>query len=115
MRPTIDSIVKSFLNSGKKHFLLTGNRGIGKTTLFLKLKEVLCDSECYTIPGITTYAVPMEKVMLRNNLTGEEDVIGVFRDGWMETVSKGFQKLGVRSVEDAIEETASVWMTSAPR
>ena len=111
MRPTVDSIVKSFQNSGKKHFLLTGNRGIGKTTLFLKLKEVLCNSGSCTVPGITTYAVPMQKVMLRNDLSGEEAVIGVFKEGWMETVSTGFRDLGVRSVLEAVSMENSEWVT----
>ena len=111
MRPTIESIVKSFQNSGKKHFLLTGNRGIGKTTLFLKLREVLCNADDFMVPGITTYVVPQEKVMLRNDMTGEEDVIGIFRDGWMETVSEGFEKLGVKSVTEAIEADTSEWVT----
>lgn len=109
MRPTVDSIVKSFQNSGKKHFLITGNRGSGKTTLFLKLKEVLCNAEKHNIPEIMTYLIPQEKVILRNVLTGEEDTIGIFKDNWMETVSSGFQNLGVRSVEDAIKADDSKW------
>ena len=109
MRPTVDSIVRSFQNSGKKHFLLTGNRGIGKTTLFLKLKEVLCGANENTIPGITTYVVPQKCVMLRNELTGEETSIGVFRDSWMETVSEGFRGLGVRSIKEAISFDEVSW------
>lgn len=101
MRPTVDSIVKSFQNSGKKHFLLTGNRGSGKTTLFLKLKEIICGSEGKTVPGITTYVIPQERVMLRNDMTSEEAVIGIFKDNCMETVSSGFQNLGVKSVAQA--------------
>ena len=111
MRPTVDSIVKSFLNSGKKHFMLTGNRGIGKTTLFLKLKEVLCDTERISVPGITTYAIPQERVMLRNDSTGEEACIGIFKDNWMETVSEGFQILGMKSIEEAISVTETEWVT----
>ena len=109
MRPTVDSIVKSFQNSGKKHFLLTGNRGIGKTTLFIKLKEVLCKSQEHPVPEIMTYLVPQEKVMLRNVWTKEEAVIGIFKDHWMETVSEGFKNLGVRSVKDAIEAEETEW------
>jgi len=109
MRPTVDSIVKSFQNSGKKHFLITGNRGIGKTTLFLKLKEVLCGLENGNVPGISTYVVPQEKVVLRSDLTGEEAVIGIFRDGWMKTVSEGFQNLGVNSIHKASESEVSKW------
>lgn len=101
MRPTVDSIVKSFQNSGKKHFMITGNRGIGKTTLFFKLKEVLCGADKCEVPEIMTYLVPQKKVVLRNVLTGEEDIIGIFRDNWMETVPEGFQNLGVRCVEEA--------------
>ena len=109
MRPTVDSIVKSFQNSGKKHFLITGNRGIGKTTLFLKLKEVLCESGKCDVPEIMTYLVPRKKVVLRNVLTGEEDTIGRFHKNWMETVHSGFETLGVRSVKEAIETKDSEW------
>lgn len=109
MRPTADSIVKSFQNSGKKHFLITGNRGIGKTTLFLKLKEMLCDSDNRTVPGITTYVIPQEKVNLRNDITGEEAQIGVFQNDWMETVACGFLDLGVRTLSMAIAHRESEW------
>lgn len=33
-RPTADCIWKSFRSSQKKHLVLTGSRGSGKTTLF---------------------------------------------------------------------------------
>ena len=111
MRPNVDSIVRSFQNSGKKNFMITGNRGIGKTTLFLKLKEVLCGADKVAVPGITTYAVPQKRVMLRNDLTGEESVIGVFKDNWMETVSEGFRDLGVTSIQTAIAVENTQWVT----
>lgn len=109
MRPTVDSIVKSFQNSGKKHFLITGNRGIGKTTFYLRVKEELCGSNERNVPEIMTYLIPQEKVVFRNVLTGEEDTIGIFKNNWMVTVSSGFQNLGVSSVKEAIAAKDSEW------
>jgi len=111
MRPTVDSIVKSFQNSGKKHFLITGNRGIGKTTLFLKLKERLCNSDEQMVPGITTYVIQQERVKLRDNITGEEVDIGMFQNSWMETVASGFQGLGARTLSKAIDCREADWFT----
>ena len=70
-RLTADSIWTSFRSSGKRHLLLTGGRGSGKTTLFSKLVPTGC-------PGITTWAVPQEGVYLRDNLRGETAQIGRF-------------------------------------
>lgn len=62
---------RAFAASGKRHLILTGGRGAGKTTLI----KTLCPE---ILPGITTRAVPKEAVYVRNNLTGEQKRIGVF-------------------------------------
>lgn len=63
-RPTADCIWKSFRSSQKKHLVLTGSRGSGKTTLFHALFPAGTE-------GLTTWAVPGKGVYLKNNRTGE--------------------------------------------
>lgn len=41
-RLTASSIISSFWVSGKRHLLLTGGRGTGKTTLLRALVPLLC-------------------------------------------------------------------------
>lgn len=62
-RPTANSIWNSFRRSGKRHLILTGAMGCGKTTLL---------SQLFPTPllGITTWAEPYQAVFMRNNRTG---------------------------------------------
>jgi molybdenum cofactor cytidylyltransferase len=68
---TPGSIWNSFLNSNKRHIIITGGRGTGKTTLLGKLFP-------YTLRGITTYAVPKQAVYLCENGTENKFTVGVF-------------------------------------
>lgn len=65
---------KFFPVSGKRHLLLTGGRGTGKTTLLRALVPLLC-------PGaqeITTAAYPADRVEIRESVGGKIAVIGRF-------------------------------------
>lgn len=73
-RLTASSIISSFRVSGKRHLLLTGGRGTGKTTLLRALVPLLC-------PGtqeITTAAYPADRVEIRESVGGKIAVIGRF-------------------------------------
>lgn len=88
---TADSIWNSFRNSGKKHLLLTGTRGIGKSTLLKKLVP-------QGLPGLTTWAVPGQGVYLAENGTNHQAAIGIFdaqSNPLMKTVPEGFLQLGI--------------------
>ena len=71
MRPTANSIWRSFQTSGKKHLVLTGASGSGKTTLLASLFSS-------PMPGVTSWVVPEKGVYLKNNRTGETIQIGRF-------------------------------------
>ena len=96
-RLTASSIISSFRVSGKRHLLLTGGRGTGKTTLLRALVPLLC-------PGaqeITTAAYPADRVEIRESLGGKIAVIGRFDpalppgENRMRPVADGFLLLGV--------------------
>lgn len=70
-RPDPALVAKLFAQSGKRHLLLTGTRGAGKTTLLNALAEA-------DAPGLVTRAVPGEKVVLSDRLTGKAVTIGTF-------------------------------------
>lgn len=114
MKPTAESLMKSFQISGKKHIFITGVRGSGKTTLFKQFLKVLSLNE-NQFPGITTYAIPEKCVMLKDNLTGEEMQIGRFvskeaQEGMMmQPVPEGFQKLGIPALIRATQSN-SIWI-----
>ena len=93
MKQTENYIWNSFLNSGKKHLILTGTHRAGKTTRFQALCNHLKEAG-EPLPGITTYAVPGKEVLLKDNATGQEMKIGVFdpemKGSPMRTVTEGF-------------------------
>lgn len=71
-KPTAESILRFFALSGKKHLLLTGGRGVGKSTLFAQLLPLLSqscllsDKATSVFPAdIHTRAVPGEGVYLQ--------------------------------------------------
>lgn len=69
-RPTASSIWNSFLSSGKRHLILTGGRGIGKSTRIDLLRAGM--------PGILTHAVPKTGVYMEESPGGSIVRIGVF-------------------------------------
>ena len=96
-RLTASSMISSFRASGKRHLLLTGGRGTGKTTLLRALVPLLC-------PGaqeITTAAYPADRVEIRESVGGKIAVIGRFDpalppgENRMRPVADGFLLLGV--------------------
>lgn len=96
-RLTASSIISSFRASGKRHLLLTGGRGTGKTTLLRALVPLLC-------PGaqeITTGVYPADRVEIRESVGGKIAVIGRFDpalppgENRMRPVADGFLLLGV--------------------
>lgn len=72
-RLTADSIWNSFRSSGKRHLILTGMPGSGKTTLF---SELFPDS----LPGITTWAESRRAVYMKDNRTDETVQIAFYDD-----------------------------------
>ncbi len=91
----INSLFAAFKRSGKKHILITGTKGSGKTTLAKKLAGEKC-------AGFESYAVPRKEVVIVNRLTGEKGIIGVYSEelGTMEPQFSGFE-VGVKAIKDA--------------
>lgn len=87
---TVNSIKKSFLNSGKRHLIITGSKKSGKTTLF----NAITENKLY---GITTRAVKNKCVYLEENFSGEKIQIGIFDDSIKTEENK------MRFVEDSFE------------
>lgn len=71
---TPNSIWNSFLNSDKRHIVLTGDRGIGKTTLLNKLFGGNLPA------GITTYAIPQKGVYMHKNGSDHKVAVGIYDD-----------------------------------
>ena len=89
-------IMKSFYMSKKRHLLITGSKGIGKTTL---LKEILKDYDNFG--GIRTYITReddglLETVILEDILDNNVNVIiGKRIDNIMNPVVEGFENVGL--------------------
>ena len=113
MKQTENYIWNSFLNSGKKHLLLTGTHRAGKTTRFQTFCSHLKEMG-EPLPGITTYAVPGKEVLLKDNENGKEMKIGVFdpemNGNPMRPVTEGFLKLGCPAL-DRMSESEGEWVS----
>ena len=68
MRPPASSIWLAFRSSGKRHLLLTGGRGSGKTTMLRALTAFLVPD---VPPGVTSWAEPGRGVFLQENAAAE--------------------------------------------
>ena len=113
MKQTENYIWNSFLNSGKKHLILTGTHRAGKTTRFQALCNHLKEMG-EPLPGITTYVVAGKCVMLKDNESGVEKQIGIFdpemKGNPMRTVTEGFSELGCPALY-RMAETDGDWVS----
>lgn len=100
-RPTAGSIWNSFRSSARRHLLITGGRGAGKSALLAEL--------CPALPGLTTRAEPGKAVWLYENGTGARAQIGAFDsalpepENWMALCAQGFLSLGVPAIARCAE------------
>lgn len=102
------SILRSFQNSKKRHLLITGSRGIGKSTL---LKEILsCLGFSRDFPGFFTHAVPKTRVEIQDSFSKKSGIIGTFSSSQMEPCLDGFLEIGIPAVLHA----ASISIEEAP-
>lgn len=98
---TRNCIWNSFQNSKKQHIIITGNRGVGKSTLLHQLFP-------NTLPGVTTWAIPQTAVYLKDNTSNETVKVGVFdstinkTENKMTLCSDGFSILGIETLKNAL-------------
>ena len=106
---TKNCIWNSFQNSSKKHIIITGNRGIGKSTL---LKTLFPNG----LPGITTWAKPGTAVYLKENTTEKITKVGVFdptlsgTENKMQLYGNGFSTLGMDALRNTLQHE-SEWIS----
>lgn len=92
-----------FRQSGRRHFLITGSRGAGKTTLFRIL------AQARGCGGVVTYATRTEdglaeRVILESLLDPTCRTVAARRSGTegLTVVPEGFSGLGVRLLSDGL-------------
>ena len=113
-RPTARSIWNSFLASGRRHLILTGDRRSGKTTLLTRLLPLIDPTD--NLPGLTTWAQPGNAVWLQENHTGQRAEIGRFDpalpgpENRMRPVPEGFLTLGLPALQRC-EQAAGEWVS----
>ena len=86
--------------SGKKSLLLTGSRGVGKTTL---LESLLPPDD---LPGVRSFAVregegPPSCIIMEDRQSGERRVIGRFIEGKMQPCPEVLDTFGVNLLQKA--------------
>ena len=103
-RPDAGCIWTSFQSSGRRHLILTGGRGSGKSTRLEALAARLSDR---ALPGVSTWAQPGQAVWLRDNLTGEQAAVGRFDpslpgpENRMRPMEEAFRTLGAGALARA--------------
>ncbi len=108
-RLTADCIWNSFLNSTKRHIVITGSKSRGKTTLLSELFPTKTS-------GLTSEAIPKKAVYLKENLTENIALIGTYNDksnsteNKMTPVYQGFLSTGIQAVRNCISND-SQWIT----
>lgn len=106
---TPDSVRTAFQSSGKTHLFITGGRKTGKTTLL----KTLFPSP---MRGITTWAVPAEQVLMRENGTEKTAQIGKYdstlggRENKMRMCAEGFLQVGIPALQSCMI-TDDEWIT----
>lgn len=122
--PIPQAAVRAFRASGRRHFLVTGGKGTGKSTLLAAVLPLLgAGSE----PDILTFAQPKQAVYLRRTATGACTRIGVFDpslpgpDTRMQSLPEGFCTLGMDALDAApaggwvsVDEIGYLETTCAP-
>ena len=112
MKLTAENILLQYRQSGKRHLIVTGWRGKGKTTL---LKRIVKEISKDILPGLTSYMVQKTGVMLRDNITGKEGAIGIYCPEKAEIgknmipYSDGFYTVGIPAMEYAAD-SQSEWV-----
>ena len=112
---TAEKFWEQYIQSGKKHLLITGWRGKGKTTLFNKLIKIISPIE-ETLPGLYSVYIPKQGVMLRNNITKAEAAVGIYCPEKAEIgknmipYADGFFTVGIPALK-AAENNDSEWFT----
>ena len=112
-RPDAGCIWTSFQSSGRRHLILTGGRGRGKSTRLEALAARLSDR---ALPGVFTWAQPGQAVWLRDNLTGEQAAVGRFDpslpgpENRMRPVEEAFRTLGAGALARAAA-AAGEWVS----
>lgn len=117
-RLTAKSILRSFQISHKKHILITGSIGAGKSTLAQKLIKLLCGTEkSLPVPGFTTHAFFQSRVELTDSSNDESYIVGRYLEGESQSpklpdfpehinrmvpVEEGFLSGGAAAVDHAI-------------
>ena len=115
MKLTPELFLQQYTESGKKHMLITGDRGKGKTTLFRKIVSLLAQNG-ETLPGLTSVYIPKTGVMLKDNITGTEAAVGIYCPQKAEIGknmiphSDGFFTVGIPSLE-AVKKSKTEWFT----
>lgn len=106
---TAESIWRAFENSCKRHLVLTGAKGSGKTTL----RKALFPAGA---PGLTSWAVPKQAVFLRDNRSGERVQAAVFDPrlpgpgNQMVLLENAFVSFGIPALERCVR-MPDPWVT----
>lgn len=102
-KPAASSLKSIFLESGKRHLLITGSKKIGKTTL---LRAAFPDVKySITSTAVMTGEPHPDKIIL--NCGEDSALIGKYEADHMETIPEGFE-LGVRAIDSFIEKEAEL-------
>lgn len=113
--PSPEQVLEMLKCSGKRHLLITGNRGVGKSMLFNRIVPLL-SANGLQLPGLTSKAIPKKHVVLFENRTENMGIVGVYcpekagEGRTMVPASDGFYSVGVPALQRALH-SESEWIS----
>ncbi len=108
-----DIVCDNFKKSNKNHLIITGDRGIGKTTLVNSIIELLNTSEDKkSISGIITRLdiddLGNKKIILKSTLQGDWIDMAVFENGELIVDKHAWDIVAVKYLSEVIESKAEI-------
>ena len=98
-------VYNDYMASGKKHLIITGGIGSGKTTFLRSILKITG----VNMPALITKAISENCVAIYDNISGDVGIIGKYMGGEgrtnkMQTVDSGFDNVAIPAIKRVVSD-----------